>query len=306
MQKPPRTLIDLHRARSVGVRARLAATALVALTTLVGCPLDERTLQPLPSTGGSGGSAGAEGNDDGGAGGTVATIDGAGGTTTQVATSGGGSGAETTNSAGGSSTDAGGAGGTSTTGTSSSTTGEAGAPGDPGCPDLDENDVPDCDETLVLNANFDANLNDWHEEANALANWEQDDALDHDASGSATVTNRTFYEDREGQVMRGLWQCIPASPSFSYQLLTQVRISGAAGQVWGGLSVSFYDGPDCTGNVVTASTPMLGTTTDWSMTEARADATDTTQSMLVRLVVNKPYTAPAVTVDFDNVLIREN
>lgn len=304
MRKRPETSIDLQRTLSVCGAVRLATTALVALLTLVGCPLDERTLQPMPSTNGGGGSAGADGGDDGGAGGGTSPVDGASGTTAQAATSGGGFAASATNSVGGTSTALGGAGGTTSTSTST-TTGEAGAGNDPGCPDLDDNSVADCEETLVQNASFDVNLNGWHEESNALGSWEHEDALDHDASGSATITNRTFYEDREGQVMRGLWQCVPASAATSYRLLTQVRISGEAGQVWGGLSVSFYDAPDCTGNVVTASTPMLGTTTDWSMTEARAEAATNTQSMLVRLVVNKPYSAPAVTVDFDNVLIRE-
>jgi len=288
------------------------STALVALVALVGCPLDERTLEPVPTTTDSGGSGGSDGGSagapDGGAGGSASSSGGAGGTDPDTTTSSGGSEAGGTSSVGGSVTDAGGAGGaggaTSTEGPT--TTGEAGGTGDPGCPDLDDNEVADCDETLVENASFDANLNGWHEEMNALANWEHDDALDHDASGSATITNRTVYEDREGQVMRGLWQCIPSSAGTAYRMLTQVRITGAEGQGWGGLNLWFYDGADCTGTVVTASTPLLGTTTDWSLTETRTEAPENTHSMLVRLVVNKSYSAPAVAIDFDNVLIRED
>lgn len=286
--------------------------ALVALVMLVGCPLDERTLQPIPSTtasGGSGGSGGSLGGSagasDDAAGGSTSSSGGSGGTDVEATTSSGGSDAGGSSSVGGGGNDTTSAGGaTSTAGPT--TTGEAGGTGDPGCPDLDDNEVADCDETLVENANFDANLNGWHEETNALANWEHDDALDHDASGSATITNRTVDEEREGQVMRGLWQCIPASAGTAYQMLTQLRITGAEGQGWGGLNLWFYDGADCTGTAVTASTPLLGTTTDWSLTETRAEAPENTQSMLVRLVVNKPFSAPAITVDFDNVLIRED
>jgi len=309
MLKRPATSNDLLRSRDICVNGRICSTALVALVALVGCPLDERTMQPVPTTtdsGGSGGSGGSDGGSagasDGGAGGSTSSSGGGGGTGPDTATSSGGSDAGGSSSVGGTGNGAGGATGTA----GPTTTGEGGAAGDPGCPDLDDNNVADCDETLVENASFDANLNGWHEETNALANWERDDALDHDASGSATITNRTVYEDREGQVMRGLWQCIPSSAGTAYRMLTQVRITGAEGQGWGGLNLWFYDGADCTGTVVTASTPLLGTTTGWSLTEAQVQASETAQSMLVRLVVNKPFSSPAITVDFDNVLIRED
>ena len=308
MPKRPVTSNDLLRVRDICVNTRLGSAALVALVALVGCPLDERTLQPMPTTTDSGGNGGSDGGSagapDGGAGGNSSSggNGGAGGSDADTETSSGGSDAGGTSAGGSGGNDTGGAGGSA----GASSTGEAGGTGDPGCPDLDDNHVADCDETLVDNASFDANLNGWHEETNALANWEHEDALDHDASGSATITNRTVYEDREGQVMRGLWQCIPANPGTAYQMLTQVRITGEEGQGWGGLNLWFYDGADCTGTVVTASTPLLGTTADWSLTETRAEAPENTQSMLVRLVVNKPYSAPAIAIDFDNVLIRED
>ncbi|HEU5075408.1 MAG TPA: hypothetical protein VFU02_14555, partial [Polyangiaceae bacterium] len=73
-----------------------------------------------------------------------------------------------------------------------------------------------------------------------------------------------------------------------------------------GMNVWFSEQPDCTGTLVTAMTPLLGTTTDWSQTETIAEAPPDAESMLVRLVVNKHYQAEPVTIDFDNVLIRED
>ena len=308
MQQRPAIPTGPLRARDVRVGPGLCSSALVALVALAGCPLDERTLDPIPTTtdsggSGSGGSAGADGSDTGSGGSSTASAGGASSTSAQSATSSGGSDAGGASSAGGSGPTAGGA---NSTDNGSTTMGEGGGGNEAGCPDLDGNSVADCDETLVANGSFDANLNDWHEEDNALGSWVEEDGLEHDDSGSATITNRTFYEDRDGQVMRGLWQCIPAAAGARYQLLTQVRITGEVGQGWGGINVWFYDESDCTGANVTASTPLLGTTTGWSLTEAQVQASETAQSMLVRLVVNKPFSSPAITVDFDNVLIRED
>lgn len=279
---------------------------LLPVAWLVGCPLDERQLHPIPdnSSTSSGGSAGESSTES--AGGSSSSSGGASTTnsnSTSGASSTGGSSQASNNSTTSGGTDAGGA-----TSTTSSTTGEGGAgnqPGTPECPDLDGNQVADCEETLLENASFDANLNDWHEEVNALANWEDEDALGFDASGSVSITNRTVDEERDGLIMRGVWQCVPAEGGKKYQLLTQIRVStDNEGQGWGGINVWFSEQPDCTGTLVTASTPLLGTTTDWSQTETIADAPVESKSMLVRLVVNKHYQALPVTIDFDNVLIR--
>jgi len=266
----------------------------------VGCSLDERELHPIPdnnspSSGGSAGESSTEGS-----GGSTSSGGSASSNNTNSATSTRGS-SQTSNT----STDSGGIDAGGTASTTSSTTGEGGAGGNPECPDLDQNQVADCEETLLENARFDANLNDWHEEVNALANWEDEDALGFDASGSVSITNRTVDDERDGLIMRGVWQCVPAQGAKKYQLLTQIRVSTDNESLgWGGINVWFSEQPDCTGTLVTVSTPLLGTTTDWSQTETIADAPADAKSMLVRLVVNKHYKAAPVTIDFDNVLIR--
>lgn len=278
-------------------RAYICSVALVALAEVAGCSLDDRTLHPMPSTSGHSDSSGAGGAGD------TSESDGAGGTNPRTAMASGGSEA-VASSVAGTTSGAGGTGaGTGSSTSASATTGEGGAGNGAACPDLDSNGVADCDETLVTNAAFDSNLNDWHEEPNALGHWSDDDALEHAASGSANITNRGYLEHSEGRITRGLWQCIPASGGAKYRLLAQVRILGEGRQ--GGINVAFYDGPQCTGNVANAATPLLGTTTDWELTEAQAEAPTNARTMLVRLVVSKPFSSPATTVDFDNVLIRE-
>lgn len=298
--------------------AHICSAALIALGAVAGCSLDDRTLHPIPSTSavGSGGSGGSASGAGGGASDTSES-DGAGGTNPRTATSSGGSEAaassvgsttsSTTSSVSGTGPGIGigiGISNSNSATSASATTGEGGAGNDAACPDLDENGVADCDETLVSNATFDSNLNDWHEEPNALGHWSDDDALDHAASGSANITNRGYLEHSEGQITRGLWQCIPASGGAKYRLLAQVRILDEQGQ--GGVNVEFYDGAQCTGNAVSASTPLLGTTSDWQLTQTQAEAPANARTMLVRLVVNKPFNGPESTVDFDNVLIRED
>ncbi|HEU5076074.1 MAG TPA: hypothetical protein VFU02_17900, partial [Polyangiaceae bacterium] len=207
---------------------------LLPLVWVVGCPLDDRELHPIPdsssdgsSTGGSAGDSSTES--------AIGSSSSSGGTSSNDANASATGGSQTSNT----STDSGGTDAGGSASTASGTAGEGGAgnqTGTPECPDLDENQVADCEETLLENASFDANLNDWHEETNALAFWEDEDALGFDASGSVSITNRTVDEERDGLIMRGVWQCVPAEGGKKYQLLTQIRVStDNEGQGWGGM-----------------------------------------------------------------------
>lgn len=202
-------------------------------------------------------------------------------------------------------------GGTTTTGASGEL-GSGGAEGDggtgsvatPGCPDLDENGVGDCEETLVGNAGFDSDTDEWTVEPDVSALWDVTDGFRYDESGSLAVSNQTFVDGASGMGMAGASQCITADPQQSYLFLTQVFLDGGQESGWGGIIIWFFDEPGCTGNLKASNAQLVSATGEWFVTYLRMPIPSDTVSMQVRLVAQKPLDQPSFQANFDNVLVR--
>lgn len=261
-------------------RARASVAALLVLV-LSGCALDdERTLHPAEPNGdaGAGGDETLTGSGSGGSGGANATSDSA------------------TSDAGGTSTDAGGA-------SSSATTGML-QPSE--CPDLNQNEVPDCDETLVGNATFDAGTEAWEAESRAEIHWEEapsESAGSEHASGTLVVTHDgTGATDQ--LTMAGSFQCIAVQGQASYRFLAQSYLRGDYDGAGAALSALFYGSNDCSGSSLSVlNSPMQATPDSWRVLHTGGVAPELARSARVRLVAIKGEADASVEVRFDNVLV---
>ncbi|HEY4157586.1 MAG TPA: hypothetical protein VGM29_05795 [Polyangiaceae bacterium] len=289
---------------------RALPTRVAALFTslfLAGCPLDTRTLGAQTSddldagehadANGSAGTSGSAGSlDSAGSGGTVSD----GGADASVA----GSGAE-----GGTSVAGSGAGGTtSTTGAGGTSSAGAGSARASACPDLDQDSVADCSESLVKDSAFDSqNLADWSADPATDQGWQNLDADGRSDSGSLRVDNTT-QSSLSGLTMSGTRQCIAAIGGASYEFFAKLYIkSDQSSTGSGGMNLSFYASTDCSGDALLSRTSNLPAALDsWSIAEMDADAPPNAQAMSVRLVCVKTFDAAPLSVLFDDVLVKQH
>jgi len=300
----------------LAARGTSAGGALAGLSALVlfGC-LDTRTLEPLPlvwleTNGGQAGAsdgpqAGFPGDVGAGSGGTDAQNRGGTGGSASKGGSGGTSGTGGTSGSGGTSgTDASGSGkgGAGSGGSAGHATG--GSP-DGDCLDLDSNEVPDCQETLVKNGSFDTSAKSWIVDDSAVTqSWDHRDADDQSSSGSLVVTNKEAG-DVDGFAMVGTQQCLPVDEQGAYRFVAQLYISSGQGDGNGGVNLWFFNLPDCQGSILNATTKLQVMTDTWQMVYAQPVTPMGARSVAVRLVVSKPYRSPKFSVSFDNVLFAK-
>jgi hypothetical protein len=173
------------------------------------------------------------------------------------------------------------------------------------CADLDGNGKSDCDETLVHNARFDADIASWTAEYGATASWQPPpDALGGSPSGAIVVANVNVIS-AVGTSMTGASQCVHATANANYFVAAHARI--AAGQTVGSaaLAVQFFPSADCSGAANGAwSSPVVTATGSWTTISGAVAAPTVSGSMRVRLVALKQFSAPVFSVQFDNVLVK--
>jgi len=293
-----------------------------------GC-IDERGLQKNkitllpsdggdPSTGSGGSEAGSGGYINGGDGTPGGTNGGGTGPTASGGTGGsansnggsatnGGSGGSSSSAAQGGSEEAGsdgvtqgGSGGSSGSG---GTLGNAGAPAEGRCPDLDQNGVLDCDETVVKNASFDKDTAGWSLETGAELDWEDHDGWDHDDSGSLGVTNQVV-ETMDGNALTGARQCIPITGGTVYAFAAQISMPDYAGETVAGIQLNLFDSPGCTGTLLDHPETNWVKGSTWNVVQYTYLTQPTAVSAMVRLVAKKPFRQTPVAVLFDNVLFH--
>jgi hypothetical protein len=272
------------------------------------CSVDDRQLDGLKVTiiptaghanGGEGGST-AGSAQSGSAG--VAPGGGAGGNTDGV---GGGSGVDSggtgaTNVAGGTDSSGG------TGGAQSASGGSAGA-GEPGrCPDLDDNGVLDCDETILKNPAFDKDVASWSNDVDMDLAWEDEDATGQDASGALAATS-DFHLDQDGSKLLGARQCFPVAPARVYEFGAQIFVPEDAGETRATLQLLVYDGPSCSGEIVhnKMSSDLVGASSDWQPARLTYLTPTSAKSINLRLISIKLFREDPVTVLFDNVLVHQ-
>ena len=256
-------------------RARPLLAALVVVLA-PSCALDdERTLHA------------AEPSGDAGAGGDEAL------------TSSGSGGASATNETAASDTA-----GTSNDAGDTSTTTTTGSLPASRCPDLNENEIPDCDETLVGNATFDAGTENWEAETRAAIRWQASDAADSESASGALVVTHDGAGAPDQLTMAGSFQCIPVQGNASYRFLAQSFVPAAEEGAGSAISALFYGSSDCSGSSLRVMNSAVQSSTDsWRVLHTGGVAPELARSARVRLVAIKAEADAAVEVRFDNVLV---
>lgn len=292
---------------------------LLCLFGVYGCPVDNRELEQRPGivflTAGGGGDVGAAG---GGMAGDEGPQSGQGeaGQTLQAGGSDGNGGVPGTGGrAEAGQPEAGGSAGTSSSTTGGVSTGgvaSGGAPAGSGgsgghlvgrCPDLDDDFVFDCDETIANNYAFDKDASEWTTETNLVLSWQPLDAEGHSGSGSLGVQD-TFTTDMDGSLMLGGRQCLPVNEQTNYEFAVQVSVPDGATGTSAGMQIIVYNDDNCTGSMVDLSSSMVVSGSTWNTVSFQHPTPKFAKSLVLRLVSIKPYREAPSNVLFDNVLVH--
>lgn len=174
------------------------------------------------------------------------------------------------------------------------------------CPDLDVNNVADCDETLLQNAHFEKDARAWTEDPGLELAWTAADAANSATSGALAVENQT-ETDLTGSIMAGAHQCVPISGGKIYELAAQVLLPAEPIEgTSGGMQVVFYSDESCAGKVLDSVTSnLVAVTPSWKAVKLTQRAPTTCRSARVRLVSIKSFRQAPTKILFDNVLARE-
>jgi hypothetical protein len=169
-----------------------------------------------------------------------------------------------------------------------------------GCADLDTDGVGDCKTTLLTNSSFMTDTSDWLADDEVALSWDPINALSDAPSGSARL---------EGRVARSrAQQCVTVHGRLLAIAYANAFVSASADDVEFGqaeLEVSFFLNSDCAGEPAGFfETPTTTAINTWSVVQAGSVAVDGTGSISVALVGLKPTTSSAVTVFFDNVMLK--
>ena len=304
---------------------RLGGYGLFVLAAVAACSTDERSLsyefRAVESAGAPASAGRANAGDTSTAGdsgepsapqaGATSSAGGARGSNAGAASSSAGAAGE----AGASMEDAGAAGAAaSSRGGSSASGGAAGSPAAGGgvvaggsstaCGDLNEDSIDDCQQTLVQNAQFNSAVTGWDSEPSTTAVWDPTDGTGKPGSGSIRVSNSAAMVQAPGVTVIGSRQCIPVTPTGTYDFAARVLLPSGQGAGKGAINVWFYDDNQCQGNLVTGATPISGGTVgEWQTLSSNLWIPGGVHSMFVRLVAIKPFVTPSLSVLIDDVLI---
>jgi hypothetical protein len=230
--------------------------------------------------------------------------------------SGGAVGGDTGGGSGGTGGDSGGTGATTaaggtdrlggTGGTQSQSGGSAGAGEPERCPDLDDNGVLDCDETILKNPAFDRDVASWSNDVDMELAWEDEDATGQAASGALGATS-DFRVDQDGSKLLGARQCFPVAPARVYEFGAQIFVPEDAGETRATVQLLVYDGPSCSGDIVDnkMSSDLVGASPDWQPARLTYLTPTSAKSINLRLISIKLFREDPVTVLFDNVLVHQ-
>jgi len=175
------------------------------------------------------------------------------------------------------------------------------------CPDLDGNGVRDCAESMLPNAAFTTGIAGWTPEVGITQSFSSSDGKGDPRSGSLAITNPVQSATASGLTMAGTTLCLPDATASAYDVYLQVSVGPASdGIAQGGITFGFYATADCEGTPVgMAPTTLLDqTVAGWRLVQEIIHPVAGTRSMLVRLVVVKPFDELTAAASFDNLLVR--
>jgi hypothetical protein len=189
--------------------------------------------------------------------------------------------------------------------------GQAGAvpPMVDGCADLNMNQIADCNETLVSNPDMNKNVDHWLADPDTTVDWDSGNAWGDTPSGSALVASPGVIDaNAVGAALRAAAQCVPVAGKKLITVYANAFVdSGQDPEGHAEVDVFFFNQASCAGASTSGfSTPQpLDAATDtWLTLKAGSLSTDSTQSLLVKLAISKPFHADSFHARFDNVLLR--
>jgi len=119
--------------------------------------------------------------------------------------------------------------------------------------------APVAGQDLIVNGHFNTDINGWTLAGVGAQLWDPLDWQGNPASGSIRITNT----DPVGNQGTGSGQCIPLTPSGTYEVGTHVRFpSGQAALGFGAAAVGWFDNTTCAGTpLATVNAPAVASTT---------------------------------------------
>jgi hypothetical protein len=166
------------------------------------------------------------------------------------------------------------------------------------------NPAAGCTVSLVLNPSFDHGAGSWKAEplaqqAFTTADWE------HRAdSGSLAVTNANVDVTSPGLTATGSVQCVRVLGA-GYRLGARTFIAEDQGSGAAGVGLLFFDTLDCSGRTSGVfAGPTTTTAGAWVAVTGDTPAPSSARSLLMRLLVQKPFAQSMVTAQFDDVLLQ--
>ncbi len=163
---------------------------------------------------------------------------------------------------------------------------------------------PDCDQTLVANADFNRDIHGWAPDVPTVVEWRAADAQNAARSGSIAVKD-TNHIDLDGWGAGGAAQCVAAKPGTTYDFAAEAFIKRGQSTGFAQIAVWFYREAGCAGLLDQAySVAVTDTTNAWTHINGSLITPTTSQSMAVRLVSQKPFREEPLEVLFDAVRVR--
>lgn len=171
------------------------------------------------------------------------------------------------------------------------------------CPDLNKNQLLDCDETLTQNSEFNEDVSRWLPDPDITATWMSSDANGFADSGAMKLKFTLVSDLTNNLVVENSRQCLPVQGGATYDFGAQVFIRAGQGTGSGGLSVHWFSTVGCSSAGFVAATEASTNIADrWTEIHRSATAPDAAKSVMLNLAVTKPYKQPDFEVSFDNVL----
>jgi hypothetical protein len=268
-------------------------------------------------TNGAAGTSAAAGTN--GAAGTSAAAgtNGAAGTSAAAGTNGaagtvGTSGSAGTNGAAGTSASAGtsgGAGGTTGGGTGGTLGGFTTCASNVSvaCPDLNNDGVPDCTQSLVSNPGFDTGISGWQAEGGVETSWDRAGDQNGNTASGALVVKNEIVTTGNGSIVAGASQCVQVMAGAAYDFAAQVAIPTGQGSGSTAASFFYYGSTDCSGALAgTGLSSIVSSAGTCQPISASLTAPAGAQSVAVRLAVIKPFALPSLQAEFDNILFKKH
>lgn len=169
-----------------------------------------------------------------------------------------------------------------------------------GCADLDTDGVGDCTVTLVENPSFTTDVSGWTADGTSAWAWDPMNALDDAPSGSGKLS--------AGTLRGSATQCVSLAAEgqvvIAYaNVLVEEGDGSSANQA--DIEVSFFASDDCSGAPSGSfDTPPNKAAGAWAVVQAGGLPAAPIGSLAVALTAIKATDASAVTVYFDNVMVK--